>query len=97
MSLHVSPIKNIFGDKGFSYTDDAFIVDSCFWEMFEHARRLVLVVYDLLKQNPSPDSANPDPETDLPDFKLGWRQTQDMQQIFYALLEAAKQSASESS
>jgi hypothetical protein len=88
--LHVNASSSPFAMKGLASANVPFGIDICFWEMFEHARRLVLVLHGLLETGRFPKARNPDPETKLPKFKEGWQRTQEMQQIFLALIEAAK-------
>ena len=86
MRLHVTPQKTPFSDKGLVASDAPFGVDMCFWEVFEHARRLVLALFHFLSLQEFADALNPEPES-LSSFKVAWERTQEMQQIFLALLQ----------
>lgn len=45
MSLHVSPYRNLFGGPGLSNPTMPFGDDSCFWEIFEHGRRMLFAAH----------------------------------------------------
>lgn len=85
--LHVNPVRNPLGDKGFSSDQDPITADSWFQEIFEHARRLVLIIHELLTLSGSGET--PDPATELTEFRRAWELTQDMQAIFLALMNAS--------
>lgn len=85
--LHVTPWPTQFALKGLTSARGLFAVDMCFWEMFEHARRLILILHRLFASGRFPGVRNPDPETKLPKFKIGWQRTQEMQQIYLAMMK----------
>jgi hypothetical protein len=87
--LHVSPYRNPFGGPGLADSDVPFAADSCFWEIFEHARRLVFVAHRL-RRKVAPHLKSPrGPERGLKHLRDAWQRTQQMQAVFLALLEAA--------
>jgi hypothetical protein len=63
--------------------------------MFEHCRRLVFIAHELVKQIIPYGLYNPDPAKDLPEIKTARERTQEMQSIFLALVEAAKEESDE--
>jgi len=89
MYLHVSPRPYPFGGNGIAEADDTFSADSCYWEMFEHARRLVFAIYDLVKKHCPQASYNPDPTSDLTELRSAWQNTQLMQSIYVDLVKAS--------
>lgn len=95
MFLHVSPIPYPFGGNGISKSNDVFVADTCFWDMFEHARRLVFIIHELVKQFHPDATYNPVPNDELPEIREAWERTQEMQSIFLALVQASKEQKSE--
>jgi len=89
-ALHVSPHRHPIAAKGFS-ADQEWQGDAGFWEIFQHARRLLLAIRRLAS------SVHPDSpldllaQEDLVDLQDAWRRTQEMQTIYVALLQAAAQ------
>lgn len=48
--LHVSPHPHPFGGTGFSGPEGPFDTDVCFWEMFEHGRRVLFEAHFLRRK-----------------------------------------------
>ena len=90
-SLHVTPRASPFGGPGLAGATLPFAEDSCFWEIFEHGRRLLFAVHylrrKLARHVPSPRG----PERGLPRVRDAWRRTQEMQSMYVALLKAARE------
>jgi hypothetical protein len=93
MFLHVNPLQNPFGGPGITQGDIAFSADSGFWEIFEHARRLLFALHRLRRKLAPHINSPKGPERGLRAFRQGWEQTQDWQQIFYALQKVAREEA----
>ncbi|WP_148273325.1 hypothetical protein [Stigmatella aurantiaca] len=97
--LHVTPRLHPLGSFGIA--DDASGSDllgdaACFWEMYEHARRVLWAAYHFAKAL-GPDVTLASPEEFI-DFRDGWERTNQMQSIFLALIQGAqKDSESENS
>ena len=90
MFLHVGPHENPFGVSGLFDKNDAFATDSCFWEIFEHSRRLLNAIHSLA------DSCQLEilPENKPARLKhLGdaWERTQEMQQIWSQMTGITKE------
>jgi hypothetical protein len=87
-ALHVSPNQHPLFLKGMQHERDLLVPDGGFWELFEHARR-VLYAIDALRDRVA---SSPWPEirrgTDLLVFLDGWARTQQMQLIYMSLLRA---------
>ncbi|MEX2492017.1 MAG: hypothetical protein WD425_09685 [Nitrospirales bacterium] len=63
--------------------------DSCFWEIFEHGRRVLFAAHRL-RRKIAPHIKSPwGPEHGLKQFRLAWQRTQEMRAIWQALFEAA--------
>jgi len=87
--LHVSPYPHPFGGTGFSGPEGPFDTDVCFWEIFEHARRLLLETH-LLRRKLARHIRSPwGPWRGLRQFRDAWERTQEMQAIWMALLKNA--------
>ena len=86
MALHVGPHRTLIPDKGLG-PEKGWDSDIGFWEMFEHARRLLLAIETLtgaLAPNSDADKlAREEPAA----VQEGWRQTQQMQAVFLALVQ----------
>lgn len=93
MALHVAPGSVPLASKGFNQGQLPFEEDSGFWEIFEHARRLIGATYELMRKIAPRAIKWKDPEKQIPRFTEGWRATQQMQSIFLALLKAATEGA----
>ena len=91
MALHVSPIRLPFSGRGLR--TDHTEIDLCFWEIFEHARRIAVASEDL--EIALVPARKPEQELDdrLPAFKDGWKRTQEMQHIIVAMMNATMQEA----
>ena len=90
-ALHVSPRRSPI-QPGLADPGHGFGHDMGFWEIYEHARRVLIAIDGCieccarmgdrtLKPNPAPTSA-------LSSFEDGWQRTQEMQTIFVALIQA---------
>jgi hypothetical protein len=89
-SLHVTPYQGPFGGPGIVPDNVPFGADGCFWEVFEHARRLLFELHSL-KQVVAPRlRLPPGPRKGLKAVREAWKRTQEMQAIFLALMEAAE-------
>ena len=88
MFLHVSPIQNPFGAPGLSESELPFAEDSCFWEIFEHGRRLLFAAHHLRRRLARHIRSPWGPERGLKVFRDAWERTQQMQAILQALIEA---------
>lgn len=89
--VHVGPFKNPFsGTAGLSTPDFPFGEDAPFWDIFEHARRLLLQVHGFQRRH-APRITMPRGLKDdgLPKFKKAWEATQQMQGMAYALTKVA--------
>lgn len=87
--LHVSPFANPFGGPGLDGSHLPWADDSCFWEMFEHGRRLLVAAHQLRREI-APRQRNLRGIDDLKKFRDAWERTQEMQAIFLALIEASR-------
>lgn len=88
--LHVTPVPNPFGGPGLKASGLPWADDSCFWEIFEHARRLLFAIHGL-RRKIAPRLKTPvGLDRGLKKFRTGWERTQEMQQIFMALIEASR-------
>jgi len=88
MFLHVGPRQNPFGMPGIAEQIDLFAVDSCFWEIFEHARRLLIAIDTLGQRVEAGIMATHNPEK-LDKLGNAWERTQEMQQIWQQLIQKA--------
>jgi hypothetical protein len=86
-ALHVNPRIQPLAEKGF-VANRGFDSDAGFWEVFEHARRL-LIALDRIMEMPDDGSFDDVPNLeDLGDVKDAWERTQQMQTMFLALWQA---------
>ena len=86
--LHVSPYPRPFGGSGFSGPDGPFDSDVCFWEMFEHGRRVLFEAHRLRRKLARHIKSPWGPRRGLKSFRDAWQRTQEMQAIWMALLQA---------
>ena len=90
MWLHVSPYPHPFGGTGFSGPEGPFDTDLCFWEMFEHGRRVLFEAHRL-RRKAAPHIKSPwGPWRGLKEFRDAWQRTQEMQAIWMALVAPAR-------
>lgn len=87
MLIHVLPYENPVGGSGLAQQEDPFIVDSCFWDMFEHARRMLIQAHCLRRKLARHIKSPWGPERGMKQFRRAWTSTQMMQKIWMALLE----------
>lgn len=86
-ALHVGPPRHHIVDRGFS-TEQGWAGDAGFWEIFEHARRLLRAIQRLT------GALTPGSEVDrlagqeLSDVQDAWKCTQEMEVVYFTLLEA---------
>ncbi len=92
MFLHVSPYRNPFGGPGLGDSTMLFADDSCFWEIFEHGHRMLFAAHRLRRKIARHVKSPWGLERGLKQFRDAWERTQEMQAIWQALLEAARQS-----
>lgn len=94
-ALHVSPRKLVFA-KGVQPEDDGgFLRDSGFWEIFEHARRLLFAIDQLRGRFPGVAWDTVAATDDLAAFISAWERTQEMQAIFLAIWQAGAEVGAE--
>lgn len=85
ISLHVSPGFNPFGGPGLIPPQLPFGDDAGFWEIFEHARRLVFAAH-FIKRKLAPQIRGPaNPNRELKQFRKGWLATRNMQEMALAI------------
>jgi hypothetical protein len=88
-ALHVTPQSHPFASRGIASDQDGLLADLGFWEMFEHARRL-LVAVDPLHDSLGDAAVDGLGRLDsLKAMEAAWERTQEMQALFLALLEAS--------
>jgi hypothetical protein len=83
-ALHVNPAGLPLGGK--KPVTDAEALDAGFWEIFEHARRLLLAIEGLRAR--AYEGAERDRLALLDDFWDAWARAIEMQEIYIALMEA---------
>lgn len=89
-ALHVTPLSHPFASRGIASDQDSLLADLGFWEMFEHARRL-LVAIDALHDRVGEDFGDHVRRLEsLMAVELAWERTQEMQALFLALVEASQ-------
>ena len=86
MALHVTPSHAPFNTKR-SGEQILFGVDMGFWDMFDHARRIVVVLDTMFTERQIGPKPVCDPNRDLSALKAGWACTLHIQRIFTSLLE----------
>ena len=89
--LHVTPMKNPFGNRGLATGDEIFGGDACFWDFFEHAKRIVFLIHLVRKRLAPRVRRGPHPTSGLPIVREAWRSTQKVNQIFFLLLKASRE------
>ncbi len=94
-ALHLTPCQMPIARKGLARHEDQFAKDMCFWEMFEHGRRLVWQIHQLKRRVAPRLTGAPSPRYGLKAFRDGWQRTQEMQAIFFALVKASSSEATE--
>jgi hypothetical protein len=90
--LHVSPsfmLSDLAG-KGFTEAPSPRGVEFCFWDIFEHSRRVIIVANDLGKDIEGSKWNGPDPKTSMPEAAKAWERTRAMVK-FFSVFERAKQ------
>ena len=90
-ALHVTPMSHPFATRGIASDDDSLLADLGFWEMFEHARRLLIAIEALHDSIDEPMPRSLARREDLKAVESAWDRTQEMQGLFLALLEATRQ------
>ena len=95
MFLHVSPYPNPFRNPGLSDSTMSLANDSCFWEIFEHGRRVLLATHRLRRKVARHIKSPWGLERGLKRFRDAWQRTQEMQAIWLALVEATRESQHE--
>lgn len=88
-ALHVTPRSHPFAGRGIASDQDSLLADLGFWEMFEHARRLLLAIDALHDTVGDLERDGVGPLESLKAVKSAWDRTQEMQTLFLALLEAS--------
>jgi hypothetical protein len=99
--LHVSPFHGPFGNSRGISEDDPFEdgpvsfarADSCFWEIFEHARRTFKAVYFLAEEHSERASERLAPEDYFDEFITAHTMTQENQEF---MLDKLRQAVHES-
>lgn len=85
-TLHVGPRPHPIAGVGIA-GEVGFLSDACFWEMYEHGRRLLWSI-ELFAHNAAPGTKL-NSSDDMSDFRNGLERTQEMQGIFIALLQTS--------
>ncbi|MEU0032122.1 hypothetical protein [Streptomyces sp. NPDC006335] len=93
-ALHVSPHQFPVARKGFS-AGQGMDADAGFWEIFEHARRLHLALRRLTSRLQPDTAVHRLTEQELIDFEDAWQRTQQMQEIYMALIKATLEAQTE--
>jgi hypothetical protein len=94
-ALQVRPRQTVLGGKGFARDEDQIGKDMCFWEIFDHGRRLIRPIHQLKRRVAPNLKGTPSPHRGLKAFRDGWELTQDMQAIFLSLLEGSEEESGE--
>jgi len=82
-TLHVSPpARPSFFERGLHNHEDPFSTDICFWEMSEHARRVLFAVHHLRRKLARHIESPLGPTRGLKRFKDAWVRTQRTQDIY---------------
>jgi hypothetical protein len=93
-TLHVSPVPHPFAPSGIDSSSPS-AGDACFWDMFEHARRLLIAIHNMAL-NVGPEIAKKLSPEQLTKVGKAWERTQEMQQIYLAaLIQATPNAATE--
>ena len=86
--LHVSPYPHPFGGTGFSGPEGRFDTEVCFWEIFDHARRLLFEAHRLRRKLARHIRSPWGPWRGLRQFRDAWERTQEMYALWLAAIEA---------
>lgn len=85
--LHVIPHPlPLVGRDGVGQSEGPFDTEICFWEMFEHALRLLVVAHHLRRRIARHLKSPWGPWRGLKRFRDGWDSTQEMKEIWMHLL-----------
>ena len=95
MFLHVSPDLNPFGGPGLGDQTEPFADDSCFWEIFEHGRRVLIAAHRLRRKVARHIKSPWGPERGLRRVRDACQATQQMQTVWMALLKVMSESHGE--
>ncbi|MGH3848510.1 MAG: hypothetical protein ACRDRT_02200 [Pseudonocardiaceae bacterium] len=96
-AIHVGPHRHPSPLVARGFVTDQWASDSGFWEIFEHARRLLHAIQRVTDAL-TPGSAVDDiARQELADFQDAWRQTWEMQWIYVAMLKAIEKTQTEES
>lgn len=87
-ALHVRPGRHPIAGKGFS-AESGWNGDAAFWEIFEHARRLLRAVARTTESLAPGDEADAIAHSTLDLVDSAWQRTQEMQTVYVAILEAS--------
>jgi hypothetical protein len=93
-TLHVSPRPIPFARRGIQATEDRLANDMGFWELFEHARR-VLWEFDSLARSMVAEKWTATSPESLEAVKSGWERTQEMQALLLAAAAGRRRRRSE--
>ena len=96
MWIHVSPYRHPFGGTGFSGPEGPFDTEVCFWEMFEHGRRVLFAAHRLRRKLIRHIRSPWGPWRGLKQFRDAWQRTQAMEAILTALVEVRRQNRDDS-
>lgn len=87
-ALHVSPHQHPVAAKGFS-AEQGWSGDAGFWEIFEHARRLQTAIRRFVGAIRPASPVDALANRELPDVNDAWKRTQEMQNMYLAVLQAS--------
>ncbi|MEV5753742.1 hypothetical protein AB0L00_38480 [Actinoallomurus sp. NPDC052308] len=93
-SLHVRPRSIFLPQNGYldpKHDPGGFGSDSGYWEIFEHARRLLDALCSLTGKLAPGSAADRLANEGTPAVKEAWQRTQQTQTVFMALIEAASE------
>lgn len=93
-ALHVGPHDLSLLPRGFA-TENKWASDAGFWEIFEHARRLLRAIQRLTGVLTPGSAVDEIARQELTDVQDAWRRTQEMQWIYVALLKAIEKTQTE--
>lgn len=89
--LHVNPPHPVFPRKAGPGGVGGFWDDVGFQELFEHGRRVAIQLHAFKRAVLPKGTHGRSPLKTLPRFKDGWERTQQIQQLYLALFEAASE------
>jgi hypothetical protein len=92
--LHVGPHMNPITERGLSI-EPGWDSDGGFWEIFEHARRLLLAIQRLASALTPRSETHQLASQELSNVQDAWKRTQEMQVMYIALLEAIAETQTE--